>query len=67
MSSLFSTPKTPNLPPPPSQSSAAVQEAARKARQRALYSGRGMGGTLLTGGEGLTSQAPTGTRSLLGG
>jgi len=67
MSALFSTPKSPALPPPPDQSNQRAQEAAKKARQIAALSGKGMGGTIATSAMGLETQAPVAARTLLGG
>ncbi len=50
------TPKTQALPPPPTNSDAAVQEAARLKRIELLSSGAPT--TVLTSGQGDTSQQP---------
>ena len=69
LGSIFA-PKMPK--PPPIDTSLRDREAASeaklaKAKQRALSSGRmGMSSTILTGGQGVTDDAPT-SKTILGG
>lgn len=71
MGSLFSppTPTPPALPPVPKPDDPAIEEARRK-RRLAELNRRGRGSTVLTGGEGVTEEAPVKRpelRKLLGG
>ena len=63
---IFSSPSPPAAPPPaPEKSDAEVQDAALRERERARRA-RGRATTILTGGAGDTSEAPTGNKHLLG-
>lgn len=69
MSGIFSSPKAPAAPPPPppppTRSDADVQAAALDARQRRSRA-QGRASTVLTSGEGVTSEATPASKTLLG-
>lgn len=68
MSAIFSKPAPPTpLPPPrvPTRDDPAV-EAARKRAQIAARNAKGRAATILTGGQGLSGDAPTNKKTLLG-
>jgi len=64
----FSSPKAPPIPPaipqPTEQDQAVVDAMDRERRKRSAQAG--MASTLLTGGQGLTTPAPTQQKTLLG-
>lgn len=62
---MFSSPSAPPVQAAPTVSDTEVQDAAAKERDRARRA-RGRASTILTGGEGDTSQAPVGPKQLLG-
>jgi len=71
MGALFGGSKTPSAPPlppplpaPPTTGSPEVQRAREEARARAALSGRQS--TILTSSQGLTTQASTAKKTLLG-
>lgn len=61
---MFGSTKTPEVQPAPQKSDAEVQEAALRERERARLA-KGRASTILTSGEGDTSDAPT-AKKLLG-
>lgn len=67
MGGLFKskTPKVQPAPPPPTDNSAEVRDAAEAERVRTQMM-RGRASTVLTGGEGDTSEAETAKKKLLG-
>lgn len=68
MGGILSTPKTPAAPAPvqvPTREDPEVEEARRRAKV-ALSKSKGRAATILTGGEGLTGDAPTTKKTLLG-
>ena len=68
MSAIFSSPKPPPLPPPPELPEPADPkvEEARKRAQIAARNAKGRAATILTGGRGLTGDAPVNKKTLLG-
>lgn len=52
-------------PPPPTRDDPEVVDAQRAARKRRI-SAKGRSSTLLTGGQGVTEEANTGLKTLLG-
>lgn len=69
MSAIFSRPAPPTpLPPPPPVPSRAdpAVEAARKRAQIAARNAKGRAATILTGGQGLSGDAPANKKTLLG-
>ena len=68
MSSLFSPPSAPSLPPPPPLPTPDDPEIQRRreAERQALLRRRGLRAGILTGGLGDTSPAPVQRPSLLG-
>lgn len=70
MSSLFAQPTqhTPHLPPPPPAPTDTSQaQASADAQRKAARAAAGRQSTILTGGLGDYSMAPTKQRTLLGG
>lgn len=68
MGGLFSSPKIQApapAPPPPGPAAAEVQDAMKRERRRTA-SATGRASTVLTGGQGLTSEATTASKKLLG-
>ena len=65
MGGIFSSPSVPPATPAPSLDDPAIA-AARKAEQAAAQKARGRAASLLTGGLGDTSEAPTTRKRLLG-
>lgn len=68
MSAIFSKPATPTPlppPPPPTRDDPAV-DAARKRAQIAARNAKGRAATILTGGQGLSGDAPAHKKTLLG-
>ena len=59
-------PPPPPVPPPPTPVDPAVAKAGADARTRAIAAG-GIGGTIVTGPQGLTAPASTAQKTLLGG
>lgn len=74
MGALFSSPASisapppppPPVPPPPTPVDPAIAKAGADARSRAIAAG-GIGGTVVTGPQGLTAPASTAQKTLLGG
>lgn len=69
MSGLFSSPKMPPptpAPPPPTSASSEVADAMLSQRKRVAMMSAGRASTILTGGAGLTTEAPTAAKRLLG-
>lgn len=65
----FFAPKVPSVAapaPPPTMSDPSVAEARRKAIEDSARKARGRASTILTGGQGDTSNAPVAKKSLLG-
>lgn len=70
---LFSPPATPYVPPmaapppsPPTPVDKSVEEAAARTKAQLAAAG-GFGGTMLTGGQGVTDPAKVQGKTLLGG
>lgn len=62
---MFDKPKMPKAPPPPPTiADYDVQAAGQRQRGGGTYDA---GGTIMTGGGGLTAPAPIGRKTLLGG
>jgi hypothetical protein len=55
----------PESPPPPTPVDPAAERAAIETKQR-YAAARGFGGTLLTGGQGVSGTASVGAKTLLG-
>lgn len=69
---IFSAPASPYVPPlpaapppPPTPLDKPAEDAARRTQAR-LAASSGFGGTLLTGGQGVTAAPMTGNKTLLG-
>jgi len=58
-------PDPPPVPPPPTRDDPEVVASQRSARRQRINA-RGRSSTLLTGGQGVTDEANTGYKSLLG-
>ena len=68
MSAIFSRPPPPAPPPPPPvpQPGDPAVEEARKRALAAARNAKGRAATILTGGQGLTGDAPVSKKTLLG-
>ncbi len=68
MSAIFSKPSPPALPPlpPPPEPADPDVEAARKRALAAARNAKGRAATILTGGQGLSGDAPVNKKTLLG-
>lgn len=65
MSGFFGAPKMPAQTPPPTLEDPAIAQARAKEQQAALKA-KGRAATVITGGEGDTSEAPIQRKRLLG-
>lgn len=72
LASIFSPPKSPSLPPvqevqPPTDEAAVrAREKEAQDQRKAAQLAKGRASTLLTGGAGITSQAPVRLKELFG-
>lgn len=62
----FKGPKAPPPPPPPSDTNDGKAAAERAAEELRMRLQRGRASTILTGGDGVTENAPTAVKTLLG-